>query len=450
MVKSPKNIHNIAILGFSKEGKAALQYFQNSAQYKGAHITICDKNPNLKPIKGKNISYQLGEQYLDNLESFTQIVRSPGIWYLTPQIQKAKEHGVTITSATQLFFDALKELKKRPLTIGITGTKGKGTVSTLIYDIIKAGKKKVLIAGNIGKPAIEIINQAKKADVVVLELSSFQLQDLRTSPDIAVVLSISPDHQDVHKNMEEYVQAKAGITRNQNSEQVTFYVAGNELTTQIAKQSKGKQLAIEGKSFDLFTEKDLKIIGSHSYGNAIMAASVGRYIGISDKAILKAVTSFVGLPHRLQLIKKITRKSLNVSQEIFFYNDSLSTNPSTASAAVKALHIPIVLIAGGKDANFDYTPLAHAINESTVRSVVLFGENKNKLSESLRTTKITPEIVSTLADAVTLAYKRAGYHADAEQSAVAVILSPASKSFDMFKDYEDRGNQFVTLIKKLK
>ncbi len=449
MVKSPKNIHNIAILGFSKEGKAALQYLQNSPHYKGAHITICDKNLNLKPIKGKNISYQLGEGYLNNLESFTQIVRSPGIWYLTPQIQKAKEHGVIITSATQLFFDALKELKKRPLIIGITGTKGKGTVSTLIYEMLKAGKKKVLIAGNIGKPAIEVIKQAKKADAVVLELSSFQLQDIRTSPDVAVVLSISPDHQDVHEDMNEYVQAKAGITRNQGSEQAVFYVTGNELTAQIAKQSKGSQFPIEGKSFDLFTEQDLKIIGSHSYGNAIMAANVARYLGISDKAITKAATSFVGLPHRLQLVKTIKNKATKASS-IYFYNDSLSTNPSTASAAVKALHIPIILIAGGKDAQFDYKPLAHAINESTVRSVVLYGENKHKIAEALRTTKITPEIVSTLADAVTLAYERAGYHSNAEQSSVAVILSPASKSFDMFKDYEDRGNQFTSFVKKLK
>ncbi len=449
MVKSSKNIHNIAILGFSKEGRAALNYFKKAPQYKDAQITICDKNPSLKPIKGRNISYQLGQQYLDNLESFTQIVRSPGIWYLTPQIQKAKEHGVIITSATQLFFDALKELKKRPLVIGITGTKGKGTVSTLIYEMLKAGKKKVLIAGNIGKPAIEIIGQAKKADAVVLELSSFQLQDIRTSPDIAVVLSISPDHQDVHRDMNEYVQAKAGITRNQTSDQAVFYVAGNELTSQIAKQSKGKQFAVEGKSFDIFSQEDLKIIGSHSYGNAIMAATVARFIGISDKAIKKVAISFVGLPHRLQLIKTIKNK-LTKGASIYFYNDSLSTNPSTASAAVKALHIPIVLIAGGKDAQFDYAPLADAVNESTVRSMVLYGENKHKIAEALRVTNITPEIVSTLADAVTLAYQRAQYHATIEKASAAVILSPASKSFDMFKDYEDRGNQFVSLVKKLK
>jgi UDP-N-acetylmuramoylalanine--D-glutamate ligase len=195
-----KNKNKIAILGAGREGKSLKKYLIKIKKHKQKDIIILDRknDPN----------------YLAHLEDYKLIFRSPGIHYLNESIQKAIAKGSTISSATKLFFETA--LKKKAFIIGITGTKGKTTTTTLIYRIVKAAGKKTFLAGNIGKPMTNIINDIDKNSILVLELSSFQLQDLHISPHISVVLDITPDHQNIHKSFKEYVDAKSNITRHQN------------------------------------------------------------------------------------------------------------------------------------------------------------------------------------------------------------------------------------------
>ncbi|MGB9608786.1 MAG: Mur ligase family protein, partial [Minisyncoccia bacterium] len=197
------------------------------------------------------------------------IFRSPGIPYNLKEIRQAKKNGVLISSATKLFFEKIKGKTKN--IIGVTGTKGKGTTTTLIYKILKAAKKDVILAGNIGKPAINFLNKIKKNTFVVLELSSFQLQDLNQSPPIAVILDIFPDHQDTHKSLSEYFNAKKNICRWQNKNDLVFYFKNIPLSKKIAWVSQGKKISVDENKIKIFSSNDLKIKGEHNFKNAVMA-----------------------------------------------------------------------------------------------------------------------------------------------------------------------------------
>jgi len=408
----------IAILGFGREGKAVLKFLRKTPQFKNADISILDK--------------KLNKDYLNNLDKFDIVFRSPGVPYNLPEIQKAVKKGVKFSSATQLFFESAEKIGC--LTIGITGTKGKGTTSTLLCKILKAAKKNVYLAGNIGKPAVEILPKLRKDSVVILELSSFQLQDLNFSPDIAVVLNIFPDHLDTHKNFKEYFDSKTQIAKHQNNRSKIFFDAADKFAKNIAKLSKGEKIAVQTKNFELFELEDLKIAGEHNYKNAVMAASVARFLGVKLEIIKKTVKNFRGLRHRLEFVRKING--------VKFYNDSASTNPYTAAAAIHAFSDqPKILIAGGKDKNLNYSPLADALKKSNVKLVILFGENKKKIKKKIEKSGVPVKLVKNLKNAVDLAYQKTKSY---------VLFSPTSASFDMFKDYQDRGEKFKKIIKWLK
>ncbi|MDO8585027.1 MAG: UDP-N-acetylmuramoyl-L-alanine--D-glutamate ligase [bacterium] len=441
----------IAILGFGREGKAILKFLQTSPDYRGAELVIFDHNPKVKVPRGARAI--LGKDALQWLHGFKLMLRSPGIPYLTPEIQHVIEEGAKCSSATKLFF----ELATCPI-IGVTGTKGKGTTATLIYNILKAAGRDTYLLGNIGTTALEALPKLKKKSIVVFELSSFQLQDLECSPEIAVILDIFPDHMDSHRSFDEYLDAKMHIARHQTSQDRVFYMSNNDFSAKAANEGRGKKVAVSADGFSLFAPTDVKIPGSHNFNNAVMAATVARALGVSEKVITATVKRFRGLPHRLQLVREISivpRKSASSphqSASVRFYDDSAGTNPQTAAAAVRAFHEPLILIAGGKDKNLDYAPLAQAIRKSqNVKSVILFGENKKKINDALRgSMKQGSEIVEckTLADAVRAAYRLAKrYTLTAERS--VVVFSPAAASFDMFKDYADRGEQFKRIVRGL-
>jgi len=415
--------NKIAILGFGREGKSLLKFIKKIQRAQNIKIEILDQ--------------RFDKNYLQNLESFDLIFRSPGVPYNLPSIQKAIKKGVQFSSATQLFF----ELCPAPI-IGVTGTKGKGTTATLLYKILKACGKRVFLAGNIGKTAIDIIPQLTKNSLVVLELSSFQLQDLKKSPAIAVITDIFPDHLDVHKNIREYIEAKSNIVKYQTKSSVVFYFKDNLLSRLIAQKSCGEKIGIAGTQFGL-------------QKNYIMAGAVAAYLGCPQKKILAVIKNFKGLKHRLELVRSIklpssTLKNLRIS----FYNDSASTNPQTAAAAVLSLsqkNCLLILIAGGKDKNLNYQPLAKAIQESgKVKIVILFGENKNKIYRAIRNKKLEIKTANDLNSAVRLAYQKAKFLSSYYSLSVAIVFSPASASFDMFKDYQDRGDNFKAIVKKLK
>jgi len=298
------------------------------------------------------------------------------------------------------------------------------------------------LAGNIGKSAIEILPRLNENSLVILELSSFQLQHMEASPEIAAVLDIFPDHLDSHKNFKEYLGAKANIARWQSAFDTIFYSNGNKIAAQIARQSRAKKIPVSTKNFQLFKPEDLKMPGEHNFKNAAMATSIALYLGCPKEKIIKVVKNFRGNEHRLELVKKI--------RGINFYNDSASTNPQTAAAAIKSFKECKILIAGGKDKGLDYSPLASALKNSNTKLVILLGENKNKIKMRIVKSKVQIVLVKDLKSAIQLAYKTAKSLMANGYPLTTILFSPASASFDMFKDYADRGKKFKQLVRKLK
>ena len=312
----------IAILGFGIEGKGTLRFVRN--KYPKAEITILDQK------KDRN--------YLKNLDGFDIIFRTPGIPFNTKEIQRAARRGVNVTSATDVFLTGA-----RGTVIGVTGTKGKSTATTLIYEILKRAGRDVYIAGNIGKSTLDLLPKLRKNSIAVLELSSFQLQGVKKSPDVAVILDIFPDHMDHHKSFAEYVNAKSGIVRFQDSNDFVFYVPTNKISTALAKMSAGQKTSVSLGDFPM----NLKILGQHNKQNAAVAAAVASRFGVSPLISLEVINKFTGLPYRLRL----TRNLGGVS----FYNDSASTNPQTTVAALRSFPGKSkILIAGGKDKNLNF------------------------------------------------------------------------------------------------
>ncbi len=400
----------IAILGFGREGKAVFKFLKKYPKYRKAALEILDQKH--------------GPDYLKNLDTFNLVFRSPGVPYNLPAIQKSLKNGVEFSSVTKLFFELCPAK-----IIGITGTKGKGTTATLLYKILKASGADVHLAGNIGKPAIDILPKLKKTSTVILELSSFQLQDLRQSPAIAVVTETFEDHMDSHKSVKEYLDAKTNIARYQKPNDVIFYFADSKWSKKIALKSPAKKIAVYGGSFGL-------------KNNFVMAATVAAWLGVDRKFIVRTLKNFPGIKHRMELVAE--------NCGVYFYNDSASTNPHTSAMAIQQFNHPLILIAGGKDKNLDYAPLAIALkNAPHVKHVVLFGENQKKIAGNLpKTLKVST--ANDLNSAITAAHDSAKNLVASGQSLVAVLFSPGSASFDMFKDYQDRGEQFKKIVRKIK
>ncbi|MEK7546644.1 MAG: UDP-N-acetylmuramoyl-L-alanine--D-glutamate ligase [Patescibacteria group bacterium] len=444
----------VAILGFAREGRSVLKFLKRDGVFKNAEISVLDNNRNIKVPAG--IKRETGAGYLKNLRKFDIVFRTPGIPYLLPEIQKAEKSGVKISSATKLFFERCSGT-----IVGITGTKGKGTTSTLLYKILKAASKKACLAGNIGKPALDILPKADKKSIVVFELSSFQLQDIEKSPSVAAVLDIFPDHLNTHKNLKEYYNSKANIAHYQKRGDKTFFFKNNPLSKKIASKGIGRKIGIDKKSFRIFSPDDLLVKGAHNLKNAAMAATIAKYLGVPDKIIFKTVSKFRGTEHRLELVRKIklpihSWHSHTVSRNshyIYFYNDSASTNPQTAAAAIKSFpNEEKILIVGGQDKNLDYRPLAEALKNSGTKLVILLGENRNKIKkaiEKIKNDELRIMLVNTLFQAVKSAYKFAKKMSVTHSSSFIVLFSPAATSFDSFENYSDRGRKFKKIVKQL-
>ncbi len=411
----------IAILGFGKEGRATLRFLKRMPKYRRAAITVLDKKH--------------GPRYLDGLEKFDLIVKTPGIPWTLPQLVRAQRKHAMVTSATALFFAHAKGK-----IIGITGTKGKGTTATLLWRMLRASGENAYIAGNIGKPMLDIVPHLTKHSSIVLELSSFQLQNLAYSPHVAVVLDIFPDHLDAHKNYAEYVEAKAGIVKNQKRGDSVFFFDLNHESARIAAKSRGKKIPVNAGGFALFNAEDMQVPGRHNFMNAVMAGTVALSLGCEPAAVRKVATSFRGLPLRLELVREVGG--------VRFYNDSASTNPYATAAAVRAFEAPCVLIAGGKDKGFSYAPLGAVLRKSSVRLAVLMGENTEKMVRALKKSGVELSRTRDLAHALGTASAYIREHRKPSEH-WAVIFSPGAASFDMFADYKERGSIFNALVKKV-
>jgi UDP-N-acetylmuramoylalanine--D-glutamate ligase len=448
-----KNKIKIAIIGFGKEGKSSYKFLKKLNTYKNAEFWILDSDKNTKLPK-KAIG-QLGENYLNNLERFNIIVRSPGVKYFSKEIQKAKKSGVIITSATKLFFEYAK--KKTKNIIGVTGTKGKGTTSTLITKILKASGKKVFIAGNIGSPALDFIDKIDEKTFIVLELSSFQLIDCETSPHIAVALMITSEHLNWHKNIQEYHLAKSNITRFQNKEDFAVIAQDYKASLSFEKITKAKifkysrqkevlngvfvkngkfYFANKNKKEEICKTDILKIPGEHNFENVGAAITVAKILGVKNKTIENVLSKFRGLEHRLEFVAE--------KNGVKYYDDSYATTPETSIAAIKAFTEPKILILGGSSKNSDFSELGKLISESkSVKAIIGIGEEWKNIKSNIKNKDIKfIENCNNMEEIVKSAEKNA-------EKGDVVLLSPACASFGMFKNYSDRGNQFKQIVRNL-
>ena len=429
----------IAIIGFDTEGKATYDYL---VKLGGQDITICDQNPDITVPDG--VKTQLGANYLKHLDRFDAIVRTAG---LPPAKILAENSGIdeSITTHTNLFFGATPTNN----IIGVTGTKGKGTTSTLIAKMLAAAGKDVHLGGNIGVPPLTFLDKLSNDSWVVLELSSFQLIDLRYAPHIAVCLMVVPEHLNWHADMAEYAAAKSHLFAHQTTDDIAISLAGNETSQQIASVSQGRHIpyfaapgaevidnaiTIDGQV--ICKTSELKLLGAHNWQNACAAVTAVWQVTQDVKAIKSVLTSFSGLEHRLEFVREL--------DGIKYYDDSFVTTPETATVAIQAFTEPKVVILGGSDKNANFDELARAVKDGNVRHAVVVGDTAPKIIAALDTVGFHDYSTgaTTMADMVAACRQHA-------KLGDVVLLSTGCASFGLFQDYKDRGNQFKQQVAAL-
>ncbi len=448
----------VAVLGLGIEGMSNVHFFVE----KGAQVTLFDKKEEnqvnqtlLQAVKKLEVSTSFGSDYLDHLEAFDVIVRSPGIKTLSPQLVEARKRGQVVTSQTQLFM----ELCPCPI-IGVTGTKGKGTTSTLIYEMLKKQGKQAYLGGNIGLPPFTFLKDLTPDSVVVLELSSFQLQDVTKSPHISVVLMITSEHLDYHVDTYEYVEAKRNILAFQtekdfavinrdyvaslesdiHTEGKVYYVS-RERTAQDGCFIKENAvwLAQDGKEEKIIDASELLLPGKHNLENVSAAVMAAILSGVEKETIRTVLRSFKGLEHRLELVGEI--------EGVRYYDDSFSTTPETAIAAIESFSEPEILILGGSHKGSDFYLMGQTIKEAkNIKAIIGIGEEWEVIKEHLKDMPETILIIEGARDMKTIVQAAVKLASKGD----VVLLSPACASFGMFENYKDRGNQFKAEVSLLK
>lgn len=406
----------IALAGYGQEGKASYEYWNKD----GNSLTLVSEQAAI-PDAPAGVATITGPDAFAKLSDFDLIIRSPGI---NP---RKLPYGEKVWSATNEFFEQCKA----PI-IGVTGTKGKGTTSSFIASILRAAGKNVHLVGNIGTPALSELESISSDDIVVYELSSFQLWDAKKSPHVAVVLMIEPDHLDVHDDMEDYLGAKANIVRYQTDSDSVVYNQENELAKEIGELSAAKATAYP---FDIGVLSDAVVLpGRHNVQNASAAvAAVREYV--SDEAVIaRGLSNFKGLPHRLKFVQEV--------RGVRYYDDSIATTPGSAIAALYSFDEPKIIILGGHDKGADYSELIESC-ERAAATVIAIGSNGDRI-ERLCAEAGVP-CVREEGDMRAIVQRASETAAEGS----VVILSPAAASFDMFKSYADRGDQFVSAVNDL-
>ncbi len=454
------NGKRIAIIGLGTSNIPLLEYFSKT----NSTVVVFDDREEEKidkelvnKMNELNIKYYFGKGNLKYLIGFDYIFRSPSCRPDTPEILAEIERGAKLTSEVE------KVLELSPSTIvGVTGSDGKTTTTTLIYKILEANGHKCFLGGNIGTPLFTKISEMKPDDFVVLELSSFQLMNMNISPKIAVVTNISPNHLNVHKDYQEYIDSKKNIFLHQSEDGVLVINKDNEITREFYKNANGKvrffshkELLENGVIFDesdrtiklcedgvrkhLIKQKDMKLRGEHNCENACAAIAATLDYANEDETV-ETIENFGGVEHRLEFVRKIN--------DIPWYNDSIGTSPTRTIAGLNSFDEKIVLIAGGYDKHLDYSPIARPILNN-VSKLILMGATADKIENAVEAEmnedekgKLPIYRCSTLDEAINKAKEVA---IDSE----IVLFSPASASFDLFKNFEERGNKFKEIVNNL-
>ncbi len=436
---------NVAILGFASQGASTLEYWQTQ----GHTITICDRNTELETPDG--VSAQLGEGYLQGLDGFDLLVRTPG---LHPKDIVAANGEAILQKVTTNTNEFMRVCPTKNI-IGVTGTKGKGTTSTLIARMLEAAGYRVHLGGNIGTPPLEMLKaKIQPTDYVVLELANFQLIDLKYSPHIAVCLMVEPEHQDWHSNFEEYMTAKQQLFRWQTPDDITIYYAENEHSQQIASAGDGVKIPYFAKPgayirdnavvidyTEVCTVSDIKLLGPHNWQNVCAATTAVWQVTHDAAAVKQAVSTFSGLPYRLELIREL--------DSVKYYNDSFGTTPETAMVAIQAFAEPKIIILGGSDKGIDFGKLAETVVTSNVTHVIGIGDTGEKIIDSIDALKETRAVEWTLLSGkTTMGEIIAAARAQAQPGDI-VLFSPGCASFGLFKNYKDRAEQFNQVVRSL-
>ena len=419
----------------------------------GCTVTACDKTPREKlddevlELEKQGCSLRLGDTYLDGLQADV-VFRTPGMHPNIPALQKLRDGGAVVTSEMDAFFQLC------PCKIlAVTGSDGKTTTTTLISEMLKAEGYRVWLGGNIGTPLLPLCRQMVETDFAVVELSSFQLMDMTRSPHVAVVTNLAPNHLDVHKDMDEYVQAKKNIFAFQKDTDLLILNGDNAITADFAGCGRTRYFARLGKTENgtcmqgdmlcrdgvpVLDKKDILIPGEHNVEN-YMAAVLAVEGLVSDETVRQVAKTFGGVEHRIELVR--------VKDGVRFYNDSIASSPTRTIAGLNSFSQKVLLIAGGYDKHIPYGVLGPYICRS-VKKLFLNGATAGQIREAVVNCPDyqpgQPEIFdcADLTDAVSRAAEQA-------QAGDVVLLSPASAAFDQFKNFMERGKYFKRLIKEL-
>lgn len=454
----------VIVIGAARQGTALSRYLAS----KGAQVILTDMHSldelpaNLPDLEKLGIQLRLGGHPLELLEGADLVCVSGGVPLTIPFIQAALQRGIPLSNDSQIFLEACPAQ-----VIGITGSSGKTTTTALVglmaqkYFEMKQNGHRAWVGGNIGNPLIEQVDQIDEDDLVVLELSSFQLELMTRSPQIAAILNITPNHLDRHGSMQAYIAAKSRILRFQHAGDVAILNREDPGSWSLAEHLKSDLISFgfqkpDSKQNGTYIYKDaiwlqlgreslkmlplewIQLPGRHNIANVLAACAIAAAASLALPPIQTAIEEFTGIPHRLEFIRNINGAD--------WYNDSIATAPERTMAAIEAFEGPLVLLLGGRDKNLPWDDLAQLIHQR-VRAVVLFGEAAGLIEKALGAVKKgeTLQVISrcnTLEEAVQAAAKLA-------QPGDTVLLSPGCTSFDAFKDFEERGEYFRKLVNAL-
>lgn len=419
----------ILLLGYGKEGQAVARALKDHV--KEFALTVTEQYPDVQMMGMDLFGLCSGQRKcLDPLGTFDVIIKSPGI----PPNDELRGLGAKLTSSTQIFLDSIAE--SGALVIGVTGSKGKSTTSTLIYECLTAAGKRAFLIGNIGKPAIDYIDEATPGTIFVQELSSYQLMDLTVSPGIAVVTSFFPEHLDYHGSLEAYKEAKKHVARFQKPGDKAFFNGESEGAAEIAAEGDGEKIRFTAADSPVALE-EIKLTGRHNLGNIAGAYKVALQCGVDAETAKGVFRQFQGLPHRLQ--------SLGVHRGIEWIDDAISTTPDSAIAALDALGDRVAtIILGGQDRGVPFEELGERIAASSVKTVILFPGSGPRIREAIGDAHA--DVCFQPVDSMEKAVQQALKHT---MEGKICLLSTASPSYGMFKNFEEKGDVFRKCIEAL-
>lgn len=446
---------NVLLVGLAKTGVSTIKKLNKL----GANIIVNDIKPKEK-LEGiieeidnlDNIEYVLGK-HLENIENIDLTIVSPGVPLDLPFIEKIKSEGIKIIGEVELAY----KLSKNPTFIGITGTNGKTTTTSLVGEMFKKANKDTYIVGNIGNPVIDTVDLTNENSYLVTELSSFQLESIEDfKPKVSTIINITEDHLNRHHTMENYINAKARIFKNQDKTDFTILNYDDSIVRDLGKSSNGNVLyfsikeevkqgayldknnniviKVDGEELVLMNKSELSLPGNHNLENAMSAILMSYVLNIDTDVIIETLRTFKGVEHRLEFV---TNKD-----GIMFVNDSKGTNPDSTIKAITSYEKPIVLIAGGYEKQSDFTEMIKYATKN-VKALVLLGQTADKIATTAKEHGINNiSKVEDMEAAVKKAYEIA-------ESGDVVLLSPACASWDMYPNFEARGLDFKENIYKL-